>query len=83
MRRLHGCPHSRGQAAHRLLPEAGLTELAGISPASRQIQAHAVHGRLGAVAGVPGHQAAAAEADGELSHGSPHCLRRRIAVRGI
>jgi hypothetical protein len=36
-----------------VLPEAGRTELAGISSASRQIQAHAVHGRLGAVAGLP------------------------------
>ena len=65
-----------------MLPEAGRTELAGISPASCQIQAHAVHGRLGVVAELPGHEAGAA-ADAELSHGPPHCLRHRIADRGI
>ena len=45
------CPRgwspSRGQAARRVLSEAGLTELAGISPTSCRIQAYAVHGRLG------------------------------------
>jgi hypothetical protein len=60
----------------------GLAELAGISPTSCRIQAYAVHGRLGAVAELLGHEASAA-ADGELSHGSPLCLRHRIAGRGI
>src|SRR5271154_5696724 len=36
----------------------------------------------GVVAELPGPEAGAA-ADGELSHGSPHCLRHRIAARGI
>jgi len=36
----------------------------------------------GVVAEPPGHEAGAA-ADAELSHGSPHCLRHRIAGRGI
>jgi hypothetical protein len=66
--------------ARRVLPEAGRTELAAIWPASCRIQAHAVHGHLGAVAELPGHEAGAAAADGGLSHGSPH-FRHRIAAR--